>query len=52
MAATVHDRRLKSLLLDLGLQWRELAAAAQSLEADAKERKLTRIYVVNVTSSA
>jgi hypothetical protein len=52
MAATVHDRRLKSLLLDLGLQWRELAATAQSLEADAKERKLSRIYVVNVTSSA
>jgi hypothetical protein len=52
MAAIVRDRRLKSLLLDLAVQWRELAATAQSLEADAEDRKLARIYVVNVTSSA
>jgi hypothetical protein len=50
MAAAVHDTRLKPLLLDLAVQWRELAATVQSLEADAKERKLSRIYVVNVVS--
>jgi len=38
MAAAAHDSRLKPLLLDLAYQWRELAATARLLEADAKAR--------------
>ena len=39
MAAAAHDSRLKSLFLDMACQWRELAAATRSLEADAKARE-------------
>jgi hypothetical protein len=38
MAAAVHDTRLKSLMLNLADQWRQLAATTRLLEADARER--------------
>jgi hypothetical protein len=37
MAAAVHDTRLKSLMLNLADQWRQLAATTRLLEAEAKE---------------
>jgi hypothetical protein len=38
MAAAVHDTRLKSLMLNLADQWRQLAATTRLLEAEAKEK--------------
>lgn len=38
-AEAAPDRQLKELFRDLALQWRELAATAALLDADAKARK-------------
>lgn len=49
MAEAAHDKRLKRLFADLASQWRELAATARSLQADAKVREEFSFYAADLS---